>query len=82
MRSYAEPIVPYNAPWLLGVVALTTIQLEGSTRDQLKAIGRKGETYDLILRRLLAAAEFSKFVEEQYKILDTEKHWVRLRDIA
>ena len=63
-------------------VATTTIQLEASTREQLKAIGRKGETYDRILRRLLAAAEYSEFVEEQYKILDTEKHWVRLRDIS
>lgn len=32
----------------------TTIQLSPSTRDKLKALGRKGETYEEIVLRLLA----------------------------
>ncbi|MGC2035307.1 MAG: hypothetical protein WA761_07690 [Thermoplasmata archaeon] len=57
---------------------ITTIQLRPSTRDRLREIGRNGETYDKILRRLIAASEYSEFLEEQYAILRSEKHWVRL----
>jgi hypothetical protein len=60
-------------------MAITTIQLDPATREQLKAAGRKGETYDHIVRRLLAASEHSDFMEEQYEILQNERHWVRLR---
>lgn len=63
-------------------MAITTIQLDPSTREQLKAVGRKGETYDQILRRLLAATEYSEFMDEQYRILREEKRWVRLTDPA
>ena len=31
----------------------TTIQVSVETRDRLKEIGKKGETYDDIIRRLL-----------------------------
>lgn len=63
-------------------MAVTTIQLDTSTREQLKAVGRKGETYDHIVRRLLASSEYSEFMEEQYRILASEKDWVRLRKPA
>ena len=32
----------------------TTIQIETSTRDKLNAIGKRGETYDEIINRLLS----------------------------
>ena len=32
---------------------LTTIALRPATRDRLRAVGRKGETYDHLLNRLL-----------------------------
>ncbi|MGB9760566.1 MAG: DUF7557 family protein [Thermoproteota archaeon] len=35
----------------------TTIQISKSLRDKLKAFGKKGETYDEIIRRLLKLAE-------------------------
>jgi guanylate kinase len=63
-------------------MAVTTIQLAPSTREQLKAVGRKGETYDQIVRRLLAAAEYMQFMDEQYRILHEDQHWVPLRDRA
>ena len=63
-------------------MAVTTIQLDPATRDRLKSVGRKGETYDQILRRLLTSSEYSGFMEEQYRALDSEKHWVRLRKPA
>jgi len=33
----------------------TTIQLLAETRDELKALGSKGETYDEIIKRLIQA---------------------------
>ena len=35
----------------------TTIQLSRATRDQLKELGKKGETYDEIIKRLLKLAK-------------------------
>ena len=32
---------------------ITTIQLSRETRDQLKELGKKGETYDEIIKKLL-----------------------------
>lgn len=32
---------------------LTTIQVKTETRDRLKSIGKKGESYDAIINRLL-----------------------------
>ena len=32
---------------------VTTIQLSRETRDQLKELGKKGETYDKIIKKLL-----------------------------
>ncbi len=60
-------------------MAVTTIQLAQETREHLRAVGRKGETYDQIVQRLLKSAEYSDFMEEQYDILRREKHWIRLR---
>lgn len=60
-------------------MAITTIQLSPETREHLRAVGRKGETYDQIVQRLLKSAEYSDFMEEQYEILRREQHWVRLR---
>jgi len=36
---------------------ITTIQLSKETRDQLKELGKKGETYDDIIRRLMEKAK-------------------------
>ena len=35
----------------------TTIELSKETRDQLKELGKKGETYDEIIRKLLEPAK-------------------------
>lgn len=36
---------------------LTTIQLSKETRDELKNLGKKGETYDEIVKKLLKSAK-------------------------
>ncbi len=59
----------------------TTIQVSTGTRDELKSIGRKGETYDSVIRKLLRANEYVSFMEEQYSMLKQEKGWRRLEDL-
>ena len=51
----------------------TTIPLNKSTRDLLKKFGKKGETYDEVLRRLIEIAEQVEFFKKQKRILDEEE---------
>jgi len=62
-------------------MAVTTIQIAPATRDLLKSLGRKGETYDTIVRNLLKSSEYVEFVQEQYRIIREEVRWVKLRDL-
>jgi hypothetical protein len=62
-------------------MAVTTVQITPQTRDLLKAVGRKGETYDAIIRKLLKSAEYVDFMDEQYRILRGERGWVNLKDL-
>ena len=52
---------------------LTTIQISKMTRDQLRRIGRKGETYDQVLNRLIELARRLAFFEDVDRILETEE---------
>ncbi len=52
---------------------LTTIQIRRMTRDRLRELGRKGETYDVVLLRLIEAARKSAFFNEIDRILETEE---------
>ena len=47
----------------------TTLPVRKATRDKLKTFGGKGESYDVILRRLMEIAEESAFYERQLWIL-------------
>jgi hypothetical protein len=47
----------------------TTLPVRKATRDRLRAFGRKGESYDEILRRLMEVAEESAFYDRQLRIL-------------
>jgi hypothetical protein len=51
----------------------TTIPLTKETRDLLKKHGRKGETYDQLIRRLVDVAEQLEFAERQKRILAEEE---------
>ena len=53
---------------------ITTIPVSRGTRDKLKSIGLKGETYDEIISRLMEMARYEEFMERQYSLLkDKEK---------
>jgi hypothetical protein len=59
---------------------LTTIQIHKGTRDELRQLGRKGETYDQLLMRLIEMARMSAFFQDVERILDTEE-FVPLEDL-
>lgn len=46
----------------------TTISLETETRDRLKQLGRKGETYDELVNRLIDHFEEAQEAEDEEEI--------------
>ena len=52
---------------------LTTIQISKMTRDKLRHLGRKGETYDQVLWRLIEMARKTASFKAIDRILDTEE---------
>ena len=60
---------------------VTTIQVDKELRDMLKKMGKKGDTYSDIIRRLIKKTEYINFMEEQYEILDNEKEWTPIDKI-
>ncbi len=61
----------------------TTIQVNGKTRDRIRAHGLAGMTYDEIINRLLDATDRERFLAaERDKILNPEKYdWIDLDDL-
>ena len=60
---------------------ITTIPLEKETRERLRSFGRKGETYDQVLRRLISIAEREDFMTRQYERLKDKGAFVSLDEI-
>ncbi len=60
--------------------SVTTIQLNKDTREQLRELGRKGETYDELIHRLIEMARKLEFFEDIDRILETEE-FVPLEEI-
>jgi hypothetical protein len=52
---------------------VTTIQITKDTREELRELGRKGETYDQLICRLMEAARMLQFFEELDRIVETEE---------
>lgn len=62
----------------------TTIAVKEETKNQLKHLGRKGESYDHIIERLLdISKEELDLIDEVYKrIRETDrKEYVKLEDV-
>ena len=59
----------------------TTIQVESKVRNLLRSFGRKGETYNDIILKLIERARYVEFMRESYIILDTEENWVSLDEL-
>ena len=62
-------------------MATTTIPLETETRDRLRLLGKKGETYDQILNRLMSVAEYEEFMERRYERLKDKRAFVSLDEL-
>ena len=54
-------------------MTLTTIQIEKETREDLKKYGRKDDTYDKIIKRLIEITNRQLFYEDQKRILKEER---------
>jgi hypothetical protein len=59
----------------------TTIPLEKETREQLRSLGRKGETYDQLIKRLISLVEYEEFMTTQYERLKDKNAFVSLDEI-
>ena len=54
-------------------MSLTTIPVTAEVRDRLKHLATKGETYDALLRRMIAEVEMRMLYEREKRILDNEE---------
>jgi hypothetical protein len=59
----------------------TTISLEKETSERLRSLGRKDETYDQVLKRLISIAEYEEFMTKQYERLKDKNAFVSLDEI-
>ena len=55
------------------MAAITTISISSDTKELLRKMGEKGESYDAIIRKLLHEANWKVLDERWNKILDTDE---------
>jgi predicted CopG family antitoxin len=53
--------------------AITTIQIRKETREELRDFGKKNETYDEVIHKLMEVAKRVAFFEDIDRILETEE---------
>jgi len=63
------------------MAAYVTIPVYSGTRDMLKSHGGKGETYDALIRRLLAVVDHSQLMETHYRRLGEKDEFVPLAEL-
>ncbi|EQB72930.1 MAG: DUF7557 family protein [Thermoplasmataceae archaeon] len=51
----------------------TTIQVSTETREKLKKLGRKGQTYEEVIENLIEISKKAMFFSELDRIADTEE---------
>lgn len=60
---------------------ITTIPVRKTTKEMLKTLGLKGQTYDEILMRLMERVGHEEFMERQYARLKEKAKFVPLDEI-
>lgn len=55
------------------IVKATTIQVSAEVRDRLRRLATKEQTYDDLLRQLIAMFEVRLLYEREKRILETEE---------
>ena len=53
--------------------SITTIQIQKETREELREFGKKGETYEDVIKKLMEIAKRVEFFEDIDRILETEE---------
>lgn len=51
----------------------TTIAVDKESKESLNKLGRKGETYNEIIKKLIELAKREKFFKKQERILEEEE---------
>ena len=59
----------------------TTILVTKKTREQLRGLGKKGETYDDIIVRLMERISHQEFIARQYERLEEKDKFIPLEDV-
>jgi len=59
---------------------MTTIQIRKETRTEIKEFGKKGETYDQVINKLMNNARKTVFFEDLDRIIE-EEEFVSLDDL-
>jgi hypothetical protein len=54
-------------------MAVTTIQIDKRTREALRDFGKKGETYDEVITKLMKLARQVRFYEDIDRIIESEE---------
>ncbi len=60
---------------------LTTITLSKETRDDLKDLGKKGETYEDIIKWMIGKIDYKEFMDRQYDRLSEKEKFVSLDEL-
>lgn len=60
----------------------TTIQITTETRDQLRELGKMGEDYNTVIRRLIAEYNLDKLIEKgEKRIKEHRDKFVDINDL-
>lgn len=60
----------------------TTIQITTDTRDQLRELGKMGEDYNTVIRRLIAEHNLEKLIEKgEKRIKEHRDKFVDINDL-
>jgi hypothetical protein len=57
------------------------IPVHKETKEILKTYGAKGESYDMLIRKLLTVADHSQMMETHYQRLKEKSQFVPLSDL-
>jgi hypothetical protein len=67
--------------WMRKTRDITTIPVRQRTKDRLKSLGLKGQTYEDIITQLVEHVEHEAFMEQQYQRLKEKSKFVSLSAI-
>jgi hypothetical protein len=57
---------------------ITTIPISKKTRDRLRTLGTKGETYDQLIQRLIVSGEQLQLMKRQYDMFPNKDDFMPL----